>query len=364
MEVRDDKPAIEEKDRERVPEGPIFTRALSAAIGRTPIWFFIWAITALASLCVSYSHFGWFRGALQHRYAPGSMTYTLGALPQGRLDPGFRLDHGSDLALLSEATAQLGAVLAFLMILFGVFSAGGWLQIILERTQGHSMRRFFFGGSRYFWRFFRLAILSLVVLSCCGWVVYEWPWKHFVLDGWLGLPEFDLDQLETLESEWTVWLLRGGQDLFFALLFGLTLTWGDYARTRLALHDTGSAVGAGLRTFFTLLRHPIKTLRPMVLLLALEAVVLYGASWFAGWIEGGLRDDASYWRLLSLLLIGMVVMMWRVVTRGARYHAAVAVSADVVRPLSRPDPWKQSIGGPGGPRYPLEDEGDEYGVAL
>jgi hypothetical protein len=31
--------------------------------------------------------------------------------------------------------------------------------------------------------------------------------------------------------------------------------------------------------------------------------------------------------------------------------------------LSRPDPWKESIGGPGGPRYPLE-EGDEYGVAL
>jgi hypothetical protein len=33
-----------------------------------------------------------------------------------------------------------------------------------------------------------------------------------------------------------------------------------------------------------------------------------------------------------------------------------------VRPLARPDPWRRSIGGPGGPRYPID--GDDYGVAL
>ena len=49
--------------------------------------------------------------------------------------------------------------------------------------------------------------------------------------------------------------------------------------------------------------------------------------------------------------------------RGAGYYAAIKVSQEIVRPLSRPDPWK-SIGGPGGPQYPVGGGGDEYGVAM
>ena len=53
-----------------------------------------------------------------------------------------------------------------------------------------------------------------------------------------------------------------------------------------------------------------------------------------------------------------------IITRGARYHTAVAVSREIVRPISRPDPWKHTLGGPGGPRYPIEEGDDEYGVVL
>jgi len=51
-----------------------------------------------------------------------------------------------------------------------------------------------------------------------------------------------------------------------------------------------------------------------------------------------------------------------VIVRGSRYHAAVQVSREVVRPIARPDPWKESVGGPGGPRYPIG--GDEYSVSM
>ena len=73
-----------------------------------------------------------------------------------------------------------------------------------------------------------------------------------------------------------------------------------------------------------------------------------------------LAGTARVWILFGM---AQAVLMWRCVIRGARYHATAIVSQEVVRPLSRPDPWRESIGGPGGPRYPLE-EGDEYGVAL
>ena len=41
---------------------------------------------------------------------------------------------------------------------------------------------------------------------------------------------------------------------------------------------------------------------------------------------------------------------------------AAVVSREVVRPISRPDPWKRTLGGPGGPRYPIG--GDEYSVSM
>ena len=52
------------------------------------------------------------------------------------------------------------------------------------------------------------------------------------------------------------------------------------------------------------------------------------------------------------------------VMRGARYHAMTKVSQAIVRPPARAeDPWR-SIGGPGGPQYPVGDgAGDEY-VAM
>jgi hypothetical protein len=65
---------------------------------------------------------------------------------------------------------------------------------------------------------------------------------------------------------------------------------------------------------------------------------------------------------LFLLLIGQLVLIWRLIVRGARYYAAIEVSRDVVRPIARPDPWKKSIGGPGGPRYPLGE--DEYNTSI
>ena len=49
--------------------------------------------------------------------------------------------------------------------------------------------------------------------------------------------------------------------------------------------------------------------------------------------------------------------------RGARYSAALQVSHQLVRPLARPNPWKKTIGGPGGPRYPVDD-GEDFGVSL
>lgn len=328
--------------------------ALRATLGRPPIWLAIWACELLLAVAPALVFHQWMSAATKNRYAPDSLF--------ANLDTVFRFDHKRSMALLDSATGQIGAVLALLAIVLGCFCAGGWLQVFLERTRGESLQRFFLGGARYFFRFFRVFLLTAVVLSLVTWIVYGPPWERIVLEWAMDVPPSDFERLESLASERTVHVLRMSQSLLYFASFGLVLTWGDFTRTRIALHDTSSAVWAGLCSVFTLVRHPVRMLRPMIALLAVELLLIGVTSYFARSIEASFATEPSLVGVGLLLAMGVLVLGWRIVLRGARYHAAVATSRVVVRPISRPDPWKESFGPPDGPRYPLG--GDEYGMSL
>jgi len=348
---------LENRDLDTTERGAVSLRAIGAALGRIPLWLLTWASFLALTLIVALPWFAWLEEQIRNRYAPGTVS--------GYLDSIFRADHAEGLAEMNRATAESGAILVFLAMLVGAFFAGGWLQVFLERPRRQSARRFCYGGMRYFWRFFRVLVFTLLLLAFVNWAIYESPLASLVT-GTGDAPEEGRRGLSTLDSEMTAFTLRGVQDLLYLILFGLIMTWGDYTRTRLALQDTYSAIWAGILTFFTMLRHPVKMLRPMIVLLVAEVAVIFLIAWLVRWIDEGFLDGetvAGTGRVWLVMTLGQLVLMWRWVIRGARYHAAAAVSHEIVRPLSRPDPWKESIGGPGGPRYPLE-EGDEYGVAM
>ncbi len=334
--------------------GIVSAEALRSALARPAVWLAIALVQVLLAVAPSLAWLDWMQRATEHRYAPGSLFSNLGA--------SFRFDHADELAELGRATGQVGAVLALLAMLAGCFCAGGWLQIFLERTEGESLRRFFYGGARYFWRFVRVLVLTLLLLAVAGWIAFGKPWNLLVLDLGMGVPAGDFERLETLDSEQTVVGLRFAQALLHAVLVGLVLLWGDYVRTRLALHDTHSSVWAGIATAWTIARHPVRTLRPHLALLAAEFAIVTGLGFFARSVEAGLVRKHEPWGIAILLLTSLGVIVWRVILRGARYHAAIQVSRQVVSPIARPDPWKKTIGGPGGPRYPIG--GDEYAVSM
>ncbi|MDP6519694.1 MAG: hypothetical protein QF724_06450 [Planctomycetota bacterium] len=335
---------------------PLFLEAFRQAAGRVPIWLVIGTLTSLLAYAAAHPWLSWFAGETAHNYEPKSLAL--------ELDRTFRQDHAAGLATLNSATASAGAMLALLAMAMGVFFAGGWLQIFLEKTHGHSLRRFFYGGSRYFWRFFRLLILTLCVLACGGWVIYDWPFETLVLEMLLGIPEADFGSLETLHSELDVVHLRWIQDGLYALFFALVSAWGTYGRTRVALHEGRSVIWAGMCSFFTIVLHPLRTLRPLAGLFAIDALVrLWLAPQLLEKAAGSLEQDPGYGAIASLALVNLLALFIASALRGAGYFAAVRVSQDVVRPLSRPDPWKGSIGPPGGPQY-LPGKGDEYGVSL
>jgi hypothetical protein len=240
-----------------------------------------------------------------------------------------------------------------------VFCAGGWLTVLLEPTHGHSLQRFCSGGARFWWRYLRVALISLLLLSFCGWILYGMPWQKFVLEFGFGLRG---GRLEELSSESKAVAIGWVQDGAYALLFGLVLTWGDYTRTRLALQDASSAVWAGLCSSWLLLRHPLRSLRPAALLLVVEVafVALVGA--VSDDRNQHMQSDAGRPQVALLFALGVLALAWRAIVRGARYAAAVEISRELVPPTSKPDPWAEGVGAPGGPQYPID--GDEFGVSV
>ncbi|MFT7679004.1 MAG: hypothetical protein ACI8QC_003003 [Planctomycetota bacterium] len=335
----------------------VFIAAIRRAAWRVPLWLTCGVILGLFALALAAPTHDWFRGAVGSRYAVGEVAVGL--------DTVFRTDHGSAMRELSSGVSATALVLQALALLLGVFAAGGWLQVILERTHGQYLRRFLLGGWRYFWRFLRVALLAFVVAALFRWVLYGMPWQSVVLEGWMEIPKSDLRSMESVDSELIVRRLGWAQDGLMALMFALTLVWATYTRTRLALHDTRSVLWAGWCSFGSMLAHPIKTLRPMILLALMEALVVVGLCGAAtAWLEGRLALEPERWLVLALGATGLVALIWREILRGARYYAAVRVSKTVVKPSLRPDPWNV-IGGPGGPQYPMGDEDDErYEVAV
>ncbi|MEW6073171.1 MAG: hypothetical protein AB1726_11355 [Planctomycetota bacterium] len=332
---------------------PVFLRALRAAVGRAPLWLICWSVPLLLGLAVALPFVAALGSALEHAYAPGAV------LPG--MDEVFRHDHAGAIAALRGDADAGAAFLGFAMILVGIFTAGGWLQVFLERTSGHSVRRFVWGGVKYFWRFFRVFLLTVLVLAAVSWLCFGWPWKALVLDFLFGAEDGDL---HALHSERTALGLTWLQDGLYGLAFALVLAWGDYTRTRLALHDTRSALWAGLCTLVLLLRHPARTLRPFLFLFLVEWVLAIELLGRLSWRTNAGIDAESTWKPVALLFVlGQLAMIVQVIARAARYKAAVLVSRVLVQPLPQRDPWGKRVGGPGGPQYPI-DETDEYGISF
>ena len=92
-------------------------------------------------------------------------------------------------------------------------------------------------------------------------------------------------------------------------------------------------------------------------------MVLGVCGWGMGAVQARFDAEPGGWHVALMFLIGALALAWRQVTRGARYHAAARVSQALVLPTEhRPDPWAQTVGGPGGPQYPVAD--DEYHVTV
>lgn len=303
--------------------------SLRAALARPSAWSAIWVAECVLALAPALAYFTWLAPELEHRTAPREHFRELSTV--------FRFDQRAALGQLDASIGQLGALLGLLAMFVGAFAAGGWLTLFLADARTRGFGAFVAGGVRFFGRFARLIVVTGLLLALVTWLCKGAPWNEVVLRGIAGVPPRDFERLETLSSESTALLLRQAQACVYALGVALVLVWGDFTRTRLALFDTRSVVWAGLESACFIVRHPVRALRPVCLLFVLEAAIVFAFGALSRSIDGRIADGID---VATLLVIGQFALAWRIVLRGARYHAVVAVSRALVTPHAKPDPWR------------------------
>ncbi len=333
--------------------GAIFLAALGAAWRRPAAWGLYALALVLLALPAALSTQRTQADLIGQRYGAGETVH--------HLDVAFRVDHADALAHQADLLATLGGPLGLIALLLGVFAAGGWLGVLLDGPERSQGRRFLTGGGRYFWRFLGLALTVLVLLAAWHWVLFAWPYEQLLLVRGFGLERPDV---QLFDSEATALWLGWGQAGMHALGLGLVLSWALYTRARCAVQQSNSVVLAGFAAFWMLLRHPVRTLRPLLLLFVVELALVSGAlGAVSRAIDGSLLGHPDGWRVVLLVAISLVALLVSAVVFGARYAAAVTVVRSLVKPLPLTDPWQDRIGPPGGPQYPLGGQ-DEFTVSM
>lgn len=266
----------------------------------------------------------WLGGAAANRYEPGELF--------ANLSLEFRTDHAAGLrALNADASLWLGFAALALMLL-GAFFAGGWAELALDEQAGKVLARAGHGARRFFWRFVRVWLVTLVLLALWSWVMFDKPWKKLVLDWILRLPDASGDRLEALTSEWSAIAVQLAQAGIYALGFALLLATADYARLLVASRDGKSALAGWFGAARLVLGAPLRTLRPLAALLLVETALVAFASWCAHRHEAELAVNEAGLRTVGLLAsITVLLAFLRCWLRGAKYVAAAEIVREQVR---------------------------------
>jgi len=174
----------------------------------------------------------------------------------------FLTSAGTSLGMLVTA----GLVLVVLFFLASIFVNGGILQTLVHRRDQEGFAQVFFaGGGKFYGRFFRLSIFSLI-LWIPSIILY------LLINGFLGI--FTMNSLNEQGSFYAA-LLRIAIALFFVFLIKMIM---DYARIRIVTQDSRAVLPSLLEAAGFVFRKLGKTLA-LYYLLGLTGVAAFLIYW-------------------------------------------------------------------------------------
>ena len=290
---------------------------LQAAVRHPRLVWLVWAWYGLLALVPAFPAWTWWSAAL------GSSPEAASVLK--RFDLGVFLDVTSGKGIDGLGLLTSAAVAAALVALVSsAFAFGGVLEVVGSGDDRRPfMHRFFRGGGRFFWRFFRLAIIAGICLVLATGAVS-------------ALMAAAIAPMS--ESEWEPAAYLGGVAsiavfLVVAAFFLLAL---DYARIRVARDDSrstlkayASGLGFVLRRLFTVFGIAF-------------AILIFEAALVLGYIAYESRAPAAgtWGAITALVVVQQIAVVGRVFLRvalvGAERHFHTAALPSLV-PIALPE---------------------------
>jgi hypothetical protein len=207
---------------------------------------------------------------------------------------------------------ELPVILSLGYILVWVFLSGAFIGMY-ARDQRSSFGEFLQFGARFFGKFFRLALIQLVLYI-----------GLFALVGWVsgGIGRWTANEPSELTA-YTLFMIRNAAVL---IVLGAVILCFDYAKIRMVVESRVSALagfGAGVRF---VVAHPFRTIT-LGLILALIGAVF--TTLFI--LIEAVISQSSFWMIALLFLVQQLYVWSRQWLRAAFYATETALFQETVR---------------------------------
>jgi hypothetical protein len=213
--------------------------------------------------------------------------------------PGFSLEStGIQIGLLI-------AVTGFIYLLMNTFFAGGIIEVFAVDYGHFTMRRFWAGCGAYFWRFFRLMLISFFFY---GGVVFI----YLVMRGMINTAEAQATSYESLLYK------RWGSLVMLIVMLGFVNMVFDYAKIRTVVDDSRSMFRETFRALGFSLRHLFSV---SALFLVIAAIGM-GLFLLLAWLRDSI-DQSSVIMVIAAILLGQTAIAARMWTRVTFFAAAL-----------------------------------------
>lgn len=138
---------------------------------------------------------------------------------------------------IHEALLGWLAVGGIIYLLFHIFLNGGVIGRIVEQRERISLGNFFSDCGKFFWRFFRVFLISLIVYAFIIGIIYKLISSLFKL--WT----------KNASTEWPLIISSNLKFLILIFLFYTTRMFFDYVRIRLVVEDSRRTIAATILNF-------------------------------------------------------------------------------------------------------------------
>ena len=200
--------------------------------------------------------------------------------------------------------------MAGIYVLVQTFFLGGLIAVFNNSKKNH-MVDFFYGGVKYFYRFVKVTLISVVFLACA-----------FKINDWLG--DLIVWGFHNSENAMAEFILRSLRYIILVFLIGLVSIVSDYGKVSLAVKDNKKAIKSIYRAILFIKHNFVKVFTVFLFISILGALgaVIYN-------IIGRFIPRTPYYFLVLSFILQQMLIIFRLLIRMLFYSTEVLLFRDL-----------------------------------